>query len=174
MFVKGKVKLVPMKQFSIITEPFARVAVDIVRPLFSPTSEVHFSDTQKCVENDEDMPVTPDGRVDTETAQNFSGVSNNLTPAQKCDLQCALSEYEDVLSEFPFNTQSIKHDIDQPKGLKLNVILLPFTQSFSLNRNWNNSLPRALSDQLRCPTAHQSSWLRSLREVSLLQWTLEC
>ena len=95
----------PMKQLSIITEPFARVVVDIVRHFSPQTSEVLFSEY-------DDMPVTPDGRVGTENAQNFPEVNSNLTTAEKCDLQCALSEYEDVVPKVPGCTQSIKHDIE--------------------------------------------------------------
>ena len=87
--------------------------------------EVHFSNTQKCVEYDEDMSVTPDGRVDTETTLNFAEVNNNVTPAQKCDLQCVLSEYEDVLTEVPGCMQSIKHDIEFCSTERIKAKLYP-------------------------------------------------
>lgn len=41
MSVKGRVKPVPQKPLPIITEPFMRVAVDIVGPLSPPSSEGH-------------------------------------------------------------------------------------------------------------------------------------
>ena len=41
MSLQGRVKPVPLKQLPIITEPFSRVAVDIVGPLSPPTSEGH-------------------------------------------------------------------------------------------------------------------------------------
>ena len=41
MSIKGRNKPVPLKQLPIITEPFSRVAVDIVGPLSPPTSEGH-------------------------------------------------------------------------------------------------------------------------------------
>ncbi|KAK3895275.1 hypothetical protein Pcinc_000992 [Petrolisthes cinctipes] len=41
MSPRGRVKLVPLQTLPIITEPFSRVAIDLVGPLSPPSSEGH-------------------------------------------------------------------------------------------------------------------------------------
>ena len=85
---KGRVRPAPLKPMPVITEPFSRVAIDLVGPLSPPSSDGQ----------------TEDQRMEPK-------LGSSLTPLQQADLQKLMRKFHNTFSNFSGCTSTIEHDI---------------------------------------------------------------
>lgn len=102
--------------------------------------DVSFSPSEKeCLETDEDLPedlpITPDGRVDENKPDTFLDIEKTLTAKQRSDVIKLTMDFKDVLSEIPGCTATLQHDIEvctteriKPKLYPIPLYLKPFFQ----------------------------------------------
>ncbi|XP_050703984.1 uncharacterized protein LOC126989430 isoform X2 [Eriocheir sinensis] len=138
---KGKPKLY---HANLLKRYYRRAQVNqaaVLDEIFLPSDaqdapELTFSLAEpELLETADDLPITPDGRLDQADSNTVPEVRETLTTSQRSELFQLISDFKDVFSEIPGCTSSLQHDIEvcttervKPKLYPIPLHLRPFFQ----------------------------------------------